>query len=72
MPLVVFLQALLHGVVGGFLKVAAHRGDDAIALGVGIAAVAADHFRTGHLGDVRRDQFGALHMVGGGDGLAHR
>ena len=50
--LVVFDQAAAQCIVGCFLQVARYRGGDAEAFGVGIAAIAADHFGAGHLGDV--------------------
>lgn len=67
--LVIVDEAVADRLAGGVLQVAADRGDDLVALGIGLAAVAADHLGTGHLGDVGRIQFGGLHVVGGVDRL---
>ncbi|MOA35953.1 hypothetical protein D3C78_1574500 [compost metagenome] len=63
MALVIADQAVMQGLVGGLLQCGGHGGGDAEAFGVGVAAIAADHFGAGHFGDVGRIQFRRLHMV---------
>ncbi|MCY1495647.1 hypothetical protein D9M68_295520 [compost metagenome] len=70
--LVVTDQPLTHGVVGGLLQLAGHCGGDVEALGIGVAAIAADHFRTGHLGDVRCVELRRGDVVTGVDGFVQR
>jgi len=63
--LVILGQAVEDGLVGHLLHVARHRGGDTEAFGIGVAAIAANHFGTGHFGDVRRVNFGGGHVVAG-------
>ena len=50
--LVVGHQPFMNGGVGHFLQVAGHRGGDPKTLGIGVAAIASDHFGPGHFRDV--------------------
>ncbi len=63
--LIVVDQALLDGLVGVLLQVARHRGRDAEALCIGLAAITADHFGAGHFSDVRRVHFRCRYVITG-------
>ncbi len=63
--LVVGHQAFMDRGVGHFLQIAGHRGGDPETFGVGIAAIAADHFGPGHLGDVRGVHFRSRYVIAG-------
>ncbi|MNU90504.1 hypothetical protein D3C71_803740 [compost metagenome] len=70
--LIVSHQAFMDGGIGHFLKVARHRGGDAETFGVRVAAIATDHFGTGHFGDVRRVHFRGRHVIAGVQRLVDR
>ncbi|MCY1394092.1 hypothetical protein D9M71_90060 [compost metagenome] len=70
--LIVGHQAFVDGGVGQFLKVARHRGGDAEAFGIRVAAITPDHFGTGHFGDVRRVHFRSRYVIAGVQRLVDR
>ena len=62
----------MNGGVGQFLKVTRHRGSHTEAFGVRLAAITADHFGTGHFGDVGGAHFRRWHVIAGVDRLGDR
>ncbi|MNQ66839.1 hypothetical protein D3C85_813410 [compost metagenome] len=69
MALVVLQEAFAQGAVGDFLQVAGNGGGHPETFGVGVAAVATDHFGARHLGDVGGGQFRGGDVVAGVDRL---
>ncbi|MNF62444.1 hypothetical protein D3C84_441260 [compost metagenome] len=69
MALVVLQEAFAQGAVGDFLQVAGDGGGHPETFGVGVAAVATDHFGARHLGDVGGGQFRGGDVVAGVDRL---
>ncbi|MNZ32921.1 hypothetical protein D3C78_502590 [compost metagenome] len=70
--LIVGHQAFMDRSVGQFLEVARHRGGDAEAFGIRVAAITPDHFGTGHFGDVRRVHFRSRYVIAGVQRLVDR
>ncbi len=71
-PLIIFDQSLLQCQVGCFLTFAAGGGEYPESIGVGCAAEAPNHLRTGHLGYIRRVQLGRRAVIGRVHGFGQR